>query len=126
MSHTGEDVVAALRVFLEQAERDAPRVHHIECDVHVHTDPVHGMTSALAGLRILHEVPGAVCDCPVPETLLADIASKRNVLDAYEADIQAKTTVDPDGYASYLIAGAQAVRGRLIREWTSAFTAAGR
>lgn len=120
-----ESVIANLRVLLDQAEREAPRVHHVECDVHIHTDPAHGTAAALAGLRMLQEVPGAVCDCPVPAALLADITSKRGVLDAFDADVRAVKTVDPEGYASYLIAGAQAVRAQLIREWAASTTVSG-
>jgi len=70
----GEDLLAYLEAAITKAAGDANRWHDIECDVHAI-----GLTD-LADLLMAAEVPGAVCDCTGPASVLRRCAADRKLI----------------------------------------------
>ena len=81
MTAQGEDLLAYLDSAITKAAGDANRWHDIECDVHAI-----GLTD-LADLLMAAEVPGAVCDCTGPASVLRRCAADRKLVESLTAVI---------------------------------------
>ena len=77
MTAQGEDILAYLDSAITKAAGDANRWHDIECDVHAI-----GLTD-LADILMATEVPGAVCDCTGPASVLRRCAADRKAMALY-------------------------------------------
>jgi hypothetical protein len=72
-----EDLVAWLRVQIDEDERDASDVHLSGCDVHT---------------RIEGDPWPGPCDCGWPAQILAEVEAKRRILDRYEEAVRRAAT----------------------------------
>ena len=77
MTALGEDVLAYLARAVDEAAKDADRWHDRECDVHAISLP------DFATLLMAAEVPGAVCDCTGPASVLRRCAADRKLIELH-------------------------------------------
>ncbi|MCA1223440.1 hypothetical protein [Streptomyces sp. 8L] len=88
----GEDILAWLETAVVEAASNADRWHDRECDVHLI-----GLAD-VADMLMAAEVPGAVCDCAGPASVLRRCAADRKLLELHRRKMHSCPAKDATGY----------------------------
>ncbi|MFH8405549.1 DUF6221 family protein [Streptomyces sp. NPDC018019] len=110
-----DDLVAFLRARLDEDEARAFHWHGLACEIFRRIGG--GLNTMVAVVAMLHEAPGAVCDCDGPARLLSDIGAKRLVLAEYEKEER----VMERGHVTGWTEGGQAARLTALRAFAAVY-----
>ncbi|WP_329131511.1 DUF6221 family protein [Streptomyces sp. NBC_01476] len=105
------DIADFLRARYTEDRARVGQWHDLECDIHEHLGG--DLAGAIAAAEMLSAVPGAVCSCGGPESVLADLDAKERIVNDFA---EASRCWDPDPETWYEVAdGCAAALHRALR-----------